>query len=67
MDFVAGVGDGAAERIRVSYPRGSVWVVEADIRDYFGTIDQQRLLALVAERVWTDEGSSCCVSGLRRA
>ena len=41
----------AAERIRVSYPRGSVWVVEADIRDYFGTIDQQRLLALVAERV----------------
>jgi RNA-directed DNA polymerase len=41
----------AAERIRVSFPRGSVWVVEADIRDYFGTIDQQRLLALVAERV----------------
>lgn len=41
----------AAERIRVSYPKGSVWVVEADIRDYFGSIDQQRLLGLVAERV----------------
>lgn len=41
----------AAERIRVSYPKGSVWVMEADIRDYFGSIDQQKLLALVAERV----------------
>jgi RNA-directed DNA polymerase len=41
----------AVERIRVSYPRGSVWIVEADIRDYFGQIDQQKLLALVAERV----------------
>ena len=41
----------AAERIRTSFPRGSVWVVEADIRDYFGSIDRQKLLALVAERV----------------
>ena len=41
----------AAERIRVSYPEGSVWVLEADIRDYFGSIDQHKLLALVAERV----------------
>ncbi|MCA1678072.1 MAG: group II intron reverse transcriptase/maturase [Actinobacteria bacterium] len=41
----------AAERIRVSFPRGSVWIVEADIRDYFGQIDQQRLLSLVSERV----------------
>ncbi len=41
----------AAERIRVSFPRGSAWVVEADIRDYFGSIDQRRLLDLVAERV----------------
>jgi len=41
----------AAERIRVSFPRGSVWGVEADIRDYFGSIDQQKLLGLVAERV----------------
>ena len=41
----------AAERIRVSFPRGCVWVVEADIRDFFGSIDQQKLLGLVAERV----------------
>lgn len=41
----------AAERIRVSFPRGSVWIVEADIRDYFGQIDQQRLLSVVSERV----------------
>jgi RNA-directed DNA polymerase len=41
----------AAERIRVAFPKGAMWVAEADIRDYFGTIDQQKLLALVAERV----------------
>ncbi len=41
----------AAERIRVAFPRGNVWVVEADIRDYFGSIDQHKLLAFVAERV----------------
>jgi RNA-directed DNA polymerase len=41
----------ALERIRVAFPRGRRWVAEADIRDYFGSIDQRRLLALVAERV----------------
>ena len=41
----------AAERIRVAFPRGAVWVAEADIRDFFGQIDQRRLLGLVAERV----------------
>ena len=41
----------AAERIRVAFPRGAVWVAEADIRDFFGQIDQQRLLGLVAGRV----------------
>ena len=41
----------ALERIRVAFPRGAVWVAEADIRNYFGSIDQQKLLALVAERV----------------
>ncbi|MCA1679254.1 MAG: group II intron reverse transcriptase/maturase, partial [Actinobacteria bacterium] len=41
----------AAERIRVAFPRGAVWVAEADIRDFFGQIDQQKLLALVSERV----------------
>jgi RNA-directed DNA polymerase len=41
----------ALERIRVAFPRGRVWVAEADIRNYFGEIDQQKLLAMVAERV----------------
>src|SRR5918996_4310228 len=41
----------AAERIRVAFPRGAVWVAETDIRDYFGQIDQQKLLVLVARRV----------------
>jgi len=41
----------ALECIRVAFPRGAVWVAEADIRDYFGSIDQQKLLALVAQRV----------------
>jgi RNA-directed DNA polymerase len=41
----------AAERSRGSFPRGNGWIVEADIRDYFGQIDRQRLLDLVARRV----------------
>ena len=41
----------AAERIRVAFPKGATWVAEADIRDFFGQIDQQKLLALVSERV----------------
>jgi RNA-directed DNA polymerase len=41
----------ALERIRVAFPRGAVWVAEADIRDFFGQLDQRKLLALVAERV----------------
>lgn len=41
----------ALECIRVAFPRGAVWVAEADIRDFFGQIDQQKLLGLVAERV----------------
>jgi RNA-directed DNA polymerase len=41
----------AAERIRSAFPKGAHFVAEADIRDFFGQIDQQRLLALVARRV----------------
>ena len=41
----------ALERIRVAFPRGAVWVAEADIRDYFGSIDHDQLVALVAVRV----------------
>jgi RNA-directed DNA polymerase len=41
----------ACERIRTAFPRGYVWVAEADIRDFFGQIDHERLLGLLAERV----------------
>ena len=41
----------ALEAIRVAFPRGRQFVFEADIRDFFGQIDHERLLALVAERV----------------
>lgn len=41
----------AAEAIRVSFPRGRQFAFEADISDFFGSIDHQRLLSLVAERV----------------
>jgi RNA-directed DNA polymerase len=39
------------ERLRVGFIEGSQFVFEADIRDFFGSIDHERLLALVAERV----------------
>lgn len=41
----------ALEAIRTAFPRGYAHVVDADIRDFFGSIDQEQLLALVAERV----------------
>ena len=41
----------ALEAIRVAFPRGRQFVFEADIRDFFGQIDHDRLLSLVGERV----------------
>jgi RNA-directed DNA polymerase len=41
----------AKEQIRTAFPRGFVFAVDADIRDYFSSIDHERLLAMVAERV----------------
>lgn len=41
----------ALEKIRVGFPRGRQFVFEADIRDFFGAIDHDRLLGLVEERV----------------
>lgn len=41
----------ALEAIRVAFPRGRQFVFEADIRDFFGSIDHGRLMALVGERV----------------
>jgi RNA-directed DNA polymerase len=41
----------ALETLRVRGARGGNHVLDADIRDYFGSIDHQRLLTLVAQRV----------------
>ncbi len=41
----------ALEAVRVAFPRGRQFVFEADITNFFGEIDHQRLLTLVAERV----------------
>lgn len=41
----------AMETIRKGFAQGQVFVVEADIRDFFGTIEHQRLLDAVAARV----------------
>jgi RNA-directed DNA polymerase len=41
----------ACETVRVAANRGREWVFEADIRDCFGTIDHDALMAQVARRV----------------
>jgi len=41
----------AMERVRTGFIAGNTWVVEFDIRDFFGSIDHGRLLAAVARRV----------------
>jgi RNA-directed DNA polymerase len=41
----------ALEAIRVSFPKGKVFVFEADITNFFGQIDHEKLLSLVGQRV----------------
>jgi RNA-directed DNA polymerase len=41
----------AMERLRVGFKDGFTFVFEADIENFFGAIDHQRLLSLVGERV----------------
>jgi len=41
----------ALETLRVRGARGGTHVLDADIRDYFGSIDHQKLMVLVARRV----------------
>ena len=41
----------AMERLRVGFIKGNHFVFEADIENFFGSIDHERLLDLVAERV----------------
>ncbi|MGH3868968.1 MAG: reverse transcriptase domain-containing protein [Pseudonocardiaceae bacterium] len=42
---------GALETIRVAFPRGRQFVFEADIADFFGSIDHDRLMVEVERRV----------------
>lgn len=41
----------ALEKIRVAFPKGKQFVFEADIRDFFGQIDHEKLMGLVERRV----------------
>jgi RNA-directed DNA polymerase len=41
----------ALERLRMLGAKGGHYVLDADIRDYFGSIDREKLLKLVARRV----------------
>jgi len=41
----------ALEAIRVAFPKGRQFVFEADIRNFFGEIDHERLLNMVESRV----------------
>ena len=41
----------AMEVIRTSFPRGRVFVFEADIKDFFGSINHDKLMGLVERRV----------------
>jgi RNA-directed DNA polymerase len=41
----------ALERIRVGFIEGCQFVFEADIRDFFGSLDQDMLMSLVEQRV----------------
>jgi len=41
----------ALETLRVQGARGGNHVLDADIRDYFGSIDHGKLLMLVAHRI----------------
>ncbi len=41
----------AKEEVRKGFIQGRVWALDADIRDYFSSIDHGQLLAMLAERV----------------
>jgi hypothetical protein len=36
---------------------GSEWIVDADLRDFFGSVDHEKLLTLVAQRVSAQDGA----------
>jgi len=41
----------ALRKIGKEIPSGSEWIVDADLRDFFGSVDHEKLLTLVAQRV----------------
>jgi len=46
----------AMDRIfEVSDKGGALWVIDADIKDYFGSINHDKLLLLVKQRILTVE------------
>lgn len=42
---------GALRKVWREIEAGAEWIVDADLKDYFGTIDHDKLMALVAQRV----------------
>ena len=53
----------ALEKIRVGFPRGRQFVFEADIADFFGSIDHDRLIGLVRNGCRIVGCSRCCGGG----
>jgi len=50
------IGEGDRRRMRCAkcwkeIQGGSEWIVDADLRDFFGSVDHEQLLTLVAQRV----------------
>jgi len=41
----------ALKKIWCEIGEGREWIVDADLKDYFGSVDQKKLMALVAQRV----------------
>ena len=41
----------ALRKVWKEIQRGSEWIVDADLRDFFGSVDQEKLLTLVAQRI----------------
>jgi len=42
---------GALRKVWREIDAGAEWIVDADLKDYFGTIDHEKLMTLVAQRV----------------
>jgi RNA-directed DNA polymerase len=41
----------AMRKIWMELEKGDEWIVDADLRDFFGSIDHEKLMALVAQRI----------------